>query len=104
MHAVFATGGKQYRVREGDVVRVEKLAGEAGDTVEFGNVLLVSDGEDVRVGAPYLEGGRVTGRVRGQGRGPKIGIIKMRRRKHHMKRMGHRQAYTEVEITGIQAG
>ena len=102
MHAVFASGGKQYRVQQGDVVRVEKLDGDEGATVEFDKVLLVTDGDDVRVGAPYLDGGRVMGRVKSQGRGRKINIIKFRRRKHHMKRMGHRQSFTEVEITGIE--
>jgi large subunit ribosomal protein L21 len=101
MYAVIATGGKQYRVAQGDVLRIEKLDAEAGATVEFDNVLLVGSGDDVRVGTPQVEGGKVTATVRTHGRGEKITIIKFRRRKHHRKQMGHRQDFTEVEITGI---
>lgn len=101
MFAVIATGGKQYRVTEGDIIRVEKLAGAEGDSVEFDQVLMVGEGDDVKVGAPLVEGGKVTGTVRNQGRGEKVTIIKFRRRKHHRKQMGHRQSYTEVQITGI---
>jgi large subunit ribosomal protein L21 len=101
MYAVIATGGKQYRVAQGDVLRIEKLDAEAGAQVEFDNVLLVGSGDDVRVGTPQVEGGKVTATVRTHGRGEKITIIKFRRRKHHRKQMGHRQDFTEVEITGI---
>ncbi len=101
MYAVFATGGKQYRASEGDVIRVEKLDVEEGATVELDRVLMIGDGEDVKVGTPVIEGGKVTATVRAQGRGKKVHIIKFRRRKYHMKRAGHRQAYTELEITGI---
>ena len=101
MYAVIVTGGKQYRVAEGDVVRVEKLPVDAGESVELENVLMVADGDDIRVGAPYLEGGKVTATVKSHGRGEKIKIIKFRRRKHHRKQMGHRQHYTELQITGI---
>jgi large subunit ribosomal protein L21 len=101
MFAVIATGGKQYRVTEGDIIRVEKLAGAEGDSVEFDRVLMLGEGDSVKVGAPLVEGGKVTGTVRSQGRGEKITIIKFRRRKHHRKQMGHRQSYTEVQITGI---
>lgn len=101
MYAVIATGGKQYRVAQGDVLRVEKLDAEAGAAVEFDNVLLVGSGEDVRIGTPVVDGARVTATVRGHGRGDKISIIKFRRRKHHRKQMGHRQHYTELEITSI---
>ncbi len=101
MYAVIATGGKQYRVSEGDVIRVEKLGVEAGESVVFDKVLMVADGEDIRIGAPYVEGGAVSGSVQANGRGKKVEIIKFRRRKHHRKQMGHRQSYTEVEITGI---
>jgi large subunit ribosomal protein L21 len=83
---------------------VEKLLAEAGADVEFDKVLMVSDGEQARVGTPYLEGGRVTATVKAQGRGKKVRIIKFRRRKHYKKQMGHRQAYTELRITGIHAG
>jgi large subunit ribosomal protein L21 len=101
MYAVIKTGGKQYRVSEGDTLKVERLDADEGDAVEFDQVLMVGEGEDVKIGTPYVEGSRVSARVKSQGRGPKVEIIKFRRRKHHMKRMGHRQDYTEVEITGI---
>lgn len=101
MYAVIKTGGKQYRVSRGDTLKVEKLEAGEGDAVEFDQVLMVGEGEDVKIGTPYIEGSRVSARVMSQGRGPKVEIIKFRRRKHHMKRMGHRQDYTEVEITGI---
>lgn len=101
MYAVIATGGKQYRVAEGDVIRVEKLSAEAGSSVDFDKVLLVGEGESVKVGAPYVDGGKVSATVTAHGRGKKIEIVKFRRRKHHRKQMGHRQDYTEVQITGI---
>lgn len=103
MYAIVATGGKQYRVKEGEKLRIEKLTAEAGDTVELDKVLLVGEGEDVKVGAPYLEGAKVTAKVAANGRGDKVKIVKFRRRKHSRKQMGHRQAYTEIEITGISA-
>ncbi|PKL96200.1 MAG: 50S ribosomal protein L21 [Gammaproteobacteria bacterium HGW-Gammaproteobacteria-8] len=102
MYAVFKTGGKQYKASAGDIVRVEKLEAENGSSIELNEVLMVADGDDVRVGAPTLEGGKVIAEVVGHGRGEKIRIIKFRRRKHHMKQMGHRQYYTELKITGIE--
>jgi large subunit ribosomal protein L21 len=104
MYAVIRTGGKQYRVSEGSTLKVEKIDAEAGATVELDQVLMVADGDDVRLGTPLVEGGRVTATVRSHGRGGKVKIIKFRRRKHHMKRQGHRQAFTELEVTGISAG
>lgn len=101
MYAVIVTGGKQYRVAEGDVLRVEKLPVEEGGTVEIDKVLMVTNGDDVKVGAPYLDGGKVTATVAAHGRGKKIKIVKFRRRKHSRKQMGHRQDYTELKITGI---
>ena len=101
MYAVIKTGGKQYRVSTGDTLRLEKLDAGEGDSVEFDQVLMVGEGENVRIGTPFVDGSRVTAMIKGHGRGRKIDIIKFRRRKHHMKRMGHRQDYTEVEITGI---
>ena len=101
MYAIVATGGKQYRVKEGEKLRIEKLTAEAGDTVELDKVLLVGEGEDIKVGAPYLDGAKVTAKVAANGRGDKVKIVKFKRRKHHQKQMGHRQAYTEIEITGI---
>ncbi|AHE97073.1 50S ribosomal protein L21 [Thioalkalivibrio paradoxus] len=101
MYAIIATGGKQYRVAEGDLIRIEKLEADVGSTVDFDRVLMVGEGEDVRVGAPLVEGGKVTATVESHGRGDKVRIIKFRRRKHHRKQMGHRQYYTAVRITGI---
>ena len=103
MYAIVATGGKQYRVKEGEKLRIEKLNAEAGDTVELDQVLLVGEGEDIKVGAPYLDGAKVTAKVAANGRGDKVKIVKFKRRKHHQKQMGHRQSYTEIEITGISA-
>ena len=104
MYAVIQTGGKQYRVSEGDVLRVEKIAAEEGAGVELDKVLMIANGDDIKVGTPYVEGGRVTATVEAHGRGKKVKIIKFRRRKHHLKRQGHRQWYTELKITGISAG
>ena len=104
MYAVIKTGGKQYRVSEGDTLTVEKLVADEGASVELDKVLMVADGDDVTVGTPFLEGGKVTATVRGHGRAKKVTIIKFRRRKHYMKRQGHRQWFTELEITGISAG
>jgi len=104
MYAVIQTGGKQYRVSEGDMLRVEKLDAEAGSSIELDRVLLIADDDNVQVGKPYVDGGRVTASVEGHGRGDKVKIIKFRRRKHHLKRQGHRQWYTELKVTGISAG
>jgi len=103
MYAVIKTGGKQYKVQAGQTLKVEKLALEQGASVEFEEVLMVVDGEQVKVGSPFLNKAKVTAEVISQGRHKKVKIIKFRRRKHHMKRMGHRQDYTEVKITGINA-
>jgi len=104
MYAVIQTGGKQYRVSEGDVLRVEKLAADEGVGVELDKVLMVANGDDIKVGTPYVEGSKVTATVKAHGRGKKVKIIKFRRRKQYLKRQGHRQWYTELEITGISAG
>ncbi len=103
MYAVIETGGKQYRVTEGQYLKVEKLGLEEGATVELDKVLMVADGDDIKVGAPYVAGGVVTAKVKSVGRGKKVRIIKFRRRKHSRKTQGHRQSYTEIEITGIKA-
>ena len=103
MYAVIATGGKQYRVAEGDVVRIEKLAAELGATVEFDEVLLVGSGADVKVGAPLVAGSNGAGVVHKHGKGEKKAIVKFRRRKHYLRQGTHRQFYTDVKITGIQA-
>jgi large subunit ribosomal protein L21 len=104
MYAVIKTGGKQYRVAAGTTLKVEKIEAEEGASIELDKVLMVADGDDVKVGSPYLDGGKVTATVKAHGRGNKVRIIKFRRRKHHMKRQGHRQAFTELEVTGIVAG
>ncbi|HBO94040.1 MAG: 50S ribosomal protein L21 [Pseudomonadales bacterium] len=103
MYAVFVSGGKQHRVAEGDVVKLELLEADPGSAIEFDQVLLVANGDDVKIGAPVVEGGKVTAEVVTHGRGDKVKIIKFRRRKHHRKQMGHRQYFTEVKITGISA-
>ena len=103
MYAVFKTGGKQYRAATGDVIKVEKIEAEKGATVELDQVLMVGEGEDVKIGAPYLEGGKVTAKVVDHGRREKIKVIKFKRRKNHRKQMGHRQYFTQIEITGIDA-
>ena len=103
MYAVFQSGGKQHRVSEGQTLRLEKLDVETGATVEFDKVLLVANGEEIAVGAPLVEGGKVTAEVVQHGRGDKVKIVKFRRRKHSRKQQGHRQWFTEVKITGINA-
>jgi len=104
MYAVIQTGGKQYRLSAGDTVRVETLDAEEGASVEFDNILMVADGDNIKLGTPYVEGGKVVAKVKAHGRHKKIEIIKFNRRKHYDKRTGHRQNYTELEITDIQAG
>jgi large subunit ribosomal protein L21 len=103
MYAVIKTGGKQYRVAVGQVVRLEKLAAEPGNSVDFDQVLLVGHGDDIRIGAPFLENAKVSAEVMENGRARKVEILKFKRRKHHMKRQGHRQDYTQVKITAIDA-
>ena len=101
MYAVIKTGGKQYKVAEGQTLRIEKLDLDTGAAVEFDQVLMVVDGTDLKIGTPIVDGASVSGEVAAQGRARKVEIIKFRRRKHHMKRQGHRQYYTDVKITGI---
>jgi LSU ribosomal protein L21P len=101
MYAVIAAGGKQHRVEEGEVLRLEKIEVATGENVDFDQVLLVGSGDDVKIGTPVVEGAKVTAEVLSHGRADKVTIIKFRRRKHSMKRQGHRQWYTEVKITGI---
>jgi large subunit ribosomal protein L21 len=103
MYAVIQTGGKQYRVEQGTLLKVEKLELGIGDNIEFDKVLMYQSTDAVKVGAPYVDGAKVTAKILSQGRHKKIRIIKFRRRKHHMKHMGHRQFYTEIQITGISA-
>lgn len=103
MFAVFSSGGKQHRVTEGEVIKLERLAAEPGAEVVFDKVLIVADGDQVTVGQPYVEGGKVTAEVIGHDRHGKIRIIKFRRRKNYMRRQGHRQWFTQLKITGISA-
>ena len=101
MYAVIQTGGKQYRVKSGEQVKVELLAAEVGATVSFDNVLMLGEGEGAKVGAPFVSGAKVRATVLAQGRGEKLRIFKMRRRKHYAKTQGHRQSFTEVRIDEI---
>lgn len=101
MYAVIVSGGKQHRVEEGETLRLEKIEVATGETITFDEVLLVTKDDQVNIGAPHVEGAKVTAEVISHGRADKVKIIKFRRRKHSMKRQGHRQWYTEVKITGI---
>ena len=101
MYAIIKTGGKQYRVAAGEKLKVEKLAGDIGSEFLIDQVLLLGAGDDVKVGTPLVSGASVSAKVLAQGRGDKVKIFKMRRRKHYEKNQGHRQSYTEIEITGI---
>ena len=101
MYAVIETGGKQYRVSQGQRLRVEKLEANEGATVDLDKVLMVANGEDIKLGKPYVSGGKVTATIKAHGRGEKVRIVKFHRRKHYKKTQGHRQSYTEIEITGI---
>lgn len=101
MYAVIVTGGKQYRVEEGQTLKVEKLEVATGDKVELDKVLLIGNGDDVKIGAPVVAGAKVTAEVVTHGRHKKVKILKFKRRKHHMKQMGHRQWFTELKITSI---
>ena len=103
MYAVIVSGGKQYRVVEGQTLKLEKMEVEVGSTVNFDQVLMIGNGDDIKVGTPTVKGGKVTADVLSQGRRDKVHIMKFRRRKHHQKQMGHRQYFTEVKITGISA-
>ena len=102
MYAVIKTGGKQYRVSEGQKLRVEKLPGSAGDKITFGEVLLVS-GDTPRIGQPLIKGASVAAEITAQARGEKLIVFKFKRRKNFRRKNGHRQLYTELKITGITA-
>lgn len=104
MYAVIKTGGKQYRVKQDDVLTVELLPGESGNSVTFDQVLMVSGESGVSVGSPTLAGASVSAELVGPVRGEKLTIFKKKRRKHHRRKMGHRQDLTQVRITGITAG
>ena len=104
MYAVIATGGKQYRVTKDGMLRVEKLDAEPGATVEFGEVLLVGQGAEVKLGKPHVPGGKVVATVVRHGQGAKVSVVKFRRRKHYLRQKTHRQKFTEIKITDISAG
>lgn len=101
MYVVFQSGGKQHRVSEGQIIRVEKLDKPAGELIEFPQVLMVSQDEQITVGAPFVAGSKVTAEIVAHGRGDKIRIIKFRRRKHSRKQQGHRQWFTAIKICNI---
>ncbi len=103
MYAVVSTGGKQYKVREGDTLRVEKLSGDVGDKVTFDNILMFSEDEEVKLGQPTLEGAAVQGHIVEQGKAKKIIVFKYKRRKRFRRKQGHRQQFTAVRIDSIQA-
>ena len=103
MYAVIHTGGKQYRVKPGERLKIETLAAEEGQEIQFDKVLMIQTEGSLKIGKPYVEGGKVTATVTAHGRHPKVKIVKFRRRKHHMKQAGHRQNFPEVKITGITA-
>lgn len=103
MYAVIESGGKQHRVVEGEVLKLELIDKPTGETINFDKVLMVGQGADVKIGAPYIATGKVTAEVVKHGRADKVKIIKFRRRKHYRKQQGHRQWFTEVKITGISA-
>jgi large subunit ribosomal protein L21 len=102
MYAVIRTGGKQYRVSEGDRLRVEKLPGQVGETLQFDQVLMLG-GDKVSIGKPLVAGAKVAAQIVAQDRAKKIIVYKFRRRKNYRRKQGHRQSYTEVRVTGIQA-
>ncbi len=101
MYAVIKTGGKQYKVSEGDILRVEKLAGEDGEELTLDNVLMVVDGDNVQVGSPCVDGAQVIATITSHGREAKVKIVKFKRRKHYRKQQGHRQYYTELTVKKI---
>ena len=103
MYAVIKTGGKQYRVSAGEKIKVEQIPADIGQEIILDQVLMVGSGESVKVGAPLVDGAKVTAKVVAHGRGEKVRIFKMRRRKHYQKRQGHRQNFTEIEISAINA-
>jgi large subunit ribosomal protein L21 len=103
MYAVIKTGGKQYRVAQGERLKVETIEAEVGSEIVLDQVLLVGEGDSVKMGAPLVAGAAVKATVVSHGRGEKVSIFKMRRRKHYRKHQGHRQNYTEIQISGITA-
>ena len=101
MYAIIETGGKQYRVTEGQILRIEKLLDDIGQSVKFSNVLMVSANDTLHFGSPYIQDTKVMAKIVNHGRGSKVDVIKFKRRKHHLKRLGHRQDFTEIKIINI---
>lgn len=104
MYAVIKTGGKQYKVAEGQTLKVERLDAEEGASIDLEQVLMLAEGETITVGTPFVDGGKVTATVKSHGKGKKVDIVKFRRRKDYHRHHGHRQDFTELTITGISAG
>ena len=104
MYAVFKSGGKQHRVEPGEVLKLEKLDAEAGSTVDFDQVMMIGEGADVKIGTPYVEGGKVSAEVVTHGQGRKVTFVKLKRRKHYRRQGGHRQQFTQVKIKEIVGG
>lgn len=103
MYAVIKTGGKQYRVIAGEKIKVEQITADVGSEIVLDQVFMVADGDNIKIGAPLVNGAKVTATVLSHGRHDKVKIFKMRRRKHYQKHQGHRQNYTEIQISGISA-
>ena len=103
MYAIIKTGGKQYRVAEGQTLKIEKLPEESGSNVEFDQILMLADGENITIGKPLISGAKVTAEIVEQGRGKKVSMVRFKRRKHSMKWRGHRQHFTKIKITKIAA-
>jgi len=104
MYAVIESGGKQHRVEPGEMLRLEKLDAEEGATVDFDKVMLIGEGEDVKIGTPYVEGGKVSAEVVAHGKHRKVSFVKLKRRKHHRRQGSHRQQFTQVKIKEISGG
>ncbi len=104
MYAIVAAGGKQYKVSTGDKVKVERITGEVGKSIELEDVLLIADGENVRIGRPVVENAKVGAQVTGHGRGKKVIAYKYKRRKNYHRKVGHRQGYTELQISEVRVG
>ncbi|MGK2888154.1 MAG: 50S ribosomal protein L21 [Candidatus Malihini olakiniferum] len=103
MYAVFQSGSKQHRVSKGQTVRLEKLDIVTGEVVEFKQVMMIANGEEIKIGVPFVDGGKIKAEVVAHGRGEKVTVVKFRRRKHYRKQAGHRQWFTDVKITGVSA-
>jgi len=101
MYALVVTGGKQHKVTTGTSLKIESVPGDVGTTIEFDNILMVANGDNINIGTPFVKNAKVIGEIVSHGRHKKINILKFRRRKHHLKRAGHRQNYTQVKITNI---